>query len=133
MKSWIYVGIFLDEESAKELKELYQLPDGWKEYYDHMTVVFNDDSELSKIVKQANAENIGEFYPLKAVAIGISDKAMALKVELPIGVVCANEIPHITLGTSPEGSPVDSNDITIWNTISEPLFIGGTMRVYRGK
>ena len=85
MKNWIYIGIFLDEDSKKELKECYQIPSNWKEYYDHMTVVFNDDSELSKIVKQANAENIGEFYPLKAVAVGISDKAMALKVELPIG------------------------------------------------
>ena len=55
---------------------------------------------------------------------------MAVKVNLPKGIVCANEIPHVTLGVSLEGKPVDSNAITIWNTITKPFRIKGKMKTY---
>jgi hypothetical protein len=132
MKNWIYIGIFLDEDSKKELKECYQIPSNWKEYYDHVTIVFNDGSELSRVVKEMNMENVGEFYSIKITGVGVSEKALALRVELPACVVCANKIPHITLGVAPDAKPVDSNDITIWHDI-DPIHVGGTMMVYRGK
>ena len=40
---------------------------------------------------------------------------MALKVQLPIGVVCTNKVAHITLGAKVR--PVDSNAIEIWHDI----------------
>ena len=126
MKNWIYIGIFLDTLTKNLLKQRFSLPEGWMEYCDHMTVVYNDGSELSKIVKEANKSNMGKRHTLKIVAIGVSEKAIAVKVQLPFGVVCANKIAHITLGTSPEGKPVDSNDITIWNDII-PEYINGMM------
>jgi len=43
-ENWIYVGIFLDDTSKKKLKKLYNIPEGWKEYFDHMTVIYNDES-----------------------------------------------------------------------------------------
>lgn len=129
MKKWIYVGVFLDPASRYTLKELYSIPEGWKEYCDHMTVVFNDGSRFAEIVRSANIGNMDKKFSLEVVAVGISEKAMAIKVNLPKGIVCANEIPHITLGVSPEGKPVDSNDITIWNTI-EPFRLKGEMKTY---
>ena len=132
MKNWIYIGIFLEEDSKKELKECYQIPSDWKEYYDHITIVFNDGSELSRVVKEMNMENVGEFYSIKITGVGVSEKALALRVELPTCVVCANKIPHITIGVAPDAKPVDSNDITIWHDI-DPIHVGGTMMVYRGK
>ena len=129
---WIYVGIFLDEDSQADLKNLYPTPTGWKPYYDHMTVVFNDGSYLAKVVKDFNESNLEEDVPLTATAIGISENAMAVKVRLPLGVLCANKIAHVTLSVSPDGKPSDSNDIQIWHKI-EPVEIWGTMKVYEGK
>ena len=115
-KNWIYIGIFLDERSKKSLKKLYPVPEGWKEYYDHMTVVFNDSTDIAEAVKSINEDNLYKRFKLKVVGPGISDKAYAIQVELPNGVVCANKITHITLGTSKEGNAVDSNYITNWST-----------------
>ena len=129
-RDWIYIGIFLEEESKNKLKQCYQIPSDWKEYYDHITIVFNDGSELSRVVKEINMENVGEFYSIKITGVGVSEKALALKVELPTCVVCVNKVPHITLGVAPEAKPVDSNFITIWHDV-EPIYVGGTMKVYR--
>lgn len=129
---WIYVGIFLDEDSKADLENLYPTPTGWKPHYDHMTVVFNDGSYLAKVVKDFNEHNLEEDFPLIVTAIGISENAMAVKVKLPLGVMCANKIAHITLSVSPNGKPSDSNDIQIWHEI-EPIEVWGTMKVYEGK
>jgi hypothetical protein len=61
----------------------------------------------------------------------LSDKALAVKVKLPPGVVCANPVPHITLCVSPDGRPVDSNDIQNWHEI-ESLDLWGTLKVFTG-
>ena len=128
--NWIYVGIFLDEKSKNKLKELYPIPDSWQEYYDHMTVVFNDGTDIAKAVKSINDKNLNKKFNLKVVGPGISDKAYAIQVELPEGVVSANKITHITLGTSETGKAVDSNYITNWSKIYDDLFICGTMKVF---
>ena len=133
--NWIYIGIFLDEKSKRTLKELYPAPEGWKEYYDHMTVVFNDGTEIANAVKSINEKNIDSIFNLRVVGPGISDKAYAVQVELPRGVVSANKITHITLATSETGSAVDSNYITNWGTIIRSkvypdLYISGKMKVF---
>ena len=130
MKKWIYIGVFLVELSKTTLKEHYSIPKGWKEYYDHMTVVFNDGSQFAESVRSVNEKYFCKQLTLKVIAVGISEKAMAVKVELPQGVVCANKIPHITLGVSPDGKPVDSNNITNWNTIHTPFYLVGIMMPY---
>jgi hypothetical protein len=132
MKNWIYLGIFLDDESKEDLKELFPTPKGWKEYYDHMTVVFNDGSRIANIVKEYNETNIGGEFPLVITGVGISENAMAVKVKLPLGVICTNPIPHITLCVSPEGKPSDSNNIEIWHDVDQ-VELWGTMKVYEGK
>ena len=129
---WIYVGIFLDEDSKADLMNLYPTPTGWKPYYDHMTVVFNDYSELAKTIKDFSEPNLEHDIPLTVIGVGISEKAMAVKVRLPLGVLCANKIAHITLSVSPNGTPYDSNNIQIWHEV-EPLEVWGTMKVYTGK
>jgi hypothetical protein len=132
MKNWIYVGIFLDDNSKKILEDLFPTPKGWKPYYDHMTVVYNDGSKIANIVKEFNDVNVGEDYPLIITGVGISEKTMAVKVKLPLGVICANPIPHITLCVSPEGKPSDSNNIEIWHDVDQ-VELWGTMKVYEGK
>ena len=130
--NWIYIGIFLDEKSKKLLKKLYPLPEWWKEYYDHMTVVFNDNTKLANDIKLINEHNIGKKFKLKLVGPGISDKAYAIQVELPKGVVSANKITHITLATCKPngGNAVDSNYITNWSKIYDNVYLTGEMKVY---
>ena len=131
--NWIYIGIFLDEKSKKLLKKLYPLPaDFWTEYYDHMTVVFNDNTIIAKAVKSINERNLGKKFKLKLVGPGISDKAYAVQVELPKGVVSANKITHITLATCKPngGNAVDSNYITNWSKTYDNVYITGEMRVF---
>ena len=128
--NWIYIGIFLDEKSKKLLKKLYPIPaDFWVEYYDHMTVVFNDHTMIASAVKSINEHNIGKKFKLKLVGPGISDKAYAVQVELPKGVVSANKITHITLATSPSGNAVDSNYITNWSNVYDNIYLTGEMKV----
>ena len=131
--NWIYIGIFLDEKSKKKLKRLYNLPPLWNEYNDHMTVVYNDNTMLAQDIKLANINNIGKKFKLKIVGPGISDKAFALKVKIPEGVICANKITHITLGVNPKdgASAVDSNYITNWSKLYKDIYVTGTMKVYK--
>ena len=58
---------------------------------------------------------------IKLVAVGISDKSMAFKVE-GVDNICTNEVPHITIATFRGGNPVDSNKITNWRYI-EPIIV----------
>lgn len=130
---WIYVGIFLDDKSKNLLKKLYPTPKGWTEYYDHMTVVFNDGTTIADAVKSINEHNISKKFKLKLVGSGISNKAYAAQVELPKGVVSVNKITHITLATCPwaDGKAVDSNYITNWSTVYEDIYLTGEMRVFK--
>lgn len=100
----------------------YDIPENWKWYGDHVTLCFNDGSELSKVAAEINKGYVGATLGFKITGIGISENAMALRVQLPIGVVCTNRVAHITIGC--KNKPVDSNNITIWHDIDGPTLFG---------
>lgn len=132
-ENWVYVGIFLDKKSKRKLRKLYMVPEGWRTYFDHMTVAYNDGSDYVNDVKSI-CDQLGEIkVRLQVVSQGISDKALAVHVKVPAGIPCANKISHITLATSPSGKPVDSNNIENWIDISNKrLYVTGILNVYRG-
>lgn len=130
-QNWIYVGIFLDEKSKKKLKKLYNIPEGWKEYFDHMTVIYNDNSQYAQYIKTLADKLEGKEVELKVVSQGISDKAYAIHVDIPAGIPCGNKISHITLACSPEGFAVDSNYIENWHTISKPFTVKGILKNFK--
>ena len=134
MSKWIYVGIFLDEKSKKKLKKKFEIPSGWREYFDHMTVIYNDESQYAYDIKSICDALEGEKVKLQVVSQGISDKAYAVHVKVPAGIPCGNKISHITLATSPRGGkPVDSNYIENWIDISDKnLYVTGTLKTYVG-
>lgn len=117
MQKWIYFGLFLDDKSKEHLRLYFDIPEDWKWYGDHVTLCFNDGSELSKIAAEINKGYVGVECFVKVTGIGISENAVALKVQLPIGVVCTNKVAHITLGAKTK--PVDSNAIEIWHDIKD--------------
>ena len=126
-EKWIYFGIFLDESSKRRLRMRFDIPKDWKRYGDHVTLCFNDGSELSKVAAEINKGYVGAERSIKITGIGISENAMALRVQLPIGVVCTNKVAHVTIGC--KNKPVDSNAITIWHDIASfPL--SGEIDVY---
>ena len=83
------------------------IPKGWKVFAHHMTIVFGKGVP--------NKEDLGKEVTLYVEAIGLSDMAMAVRVE---GYPSTNAIPHITIAINPEGGkPVMSNEITKWQKI----------------
>lgn len=121
-KNWIYFGIFLDNLSKECLKMKFDIPETWKWYGDHVTLCFNDNSLLSKVAAEINKGYVGAERSIKVTGIGISENAMALRVQLPTGVVCTNRVAHITLGC--KNKPVDSNAIEIWHDIDSFTLCG---------
>lgn len=133
VENWIYVGIFLDMRSKRKLQKLYQIPDGWTPYFDHMTVVFNDHTKAAEDIYSVCKYLEGNKYKLQISGSGIDGKAYAVSVNTPAGVPSGNAINHITLATSPKGKPVDSNNIANWSKINtNRLFVTGTLKIFRG-
>lgn len=116
----LFSGIFLDEKSRSKLLTAlgHKIPEGWEVIAEHMTVAFGKGfpEELQNFVG-ANVE-------LRATEIGISDMAIAVKVE---GFPSSNEIPHITLGVNrvAGGKPVMSNNITNWVKLENYINLSG--------
>jgi len=122
MEKWIYFGIFLDNPSKNRLRMYFNIPEGWKRYGDHVTLCFNDGSELSKVAAEINAGHAGVKCSIRVTGIGISENAVALRAQLPVGVVCTNKVAHITIGC--KNKPVDSNAIEIWHDINSFTLYG---------
>lgn len=132
MDDYEYYGLFLTQESKDKLakwlffngyspeSELMKKRTGW--YLDHCTLLHRsqltwDNSNLHDFL----IDKLHEDFEIKIIGIGISDKAMAFKVNI-FPLVSVNKIPHITICTSNGGKPVDSNYITEWKDI-EPITV----------
>jgi hypothetical protein len=113
-----YSAVVLTEESRSLLLQTFgnDIPEGWKRIAHHMTIVFAKGLD--------NKEDIGKEVVLTVKELGISDMAIAVKVD---GYPSKNKIPHITLAVNPVGGkPVMSNDITDWFIVS-PLKLSGVV------
>lgn len=150
MKKWQYYGLFIDKETHDKLIDVLvdyhwigTLNDSEKEYLDHCTLLhkaqYDEDSFTDNLIKArldiALSDNRVKAV-LKITHIGISDKAMAFRVSLQdsefdmcsLTLLCANEIPHITICTFNGGKPVESNNITKWHPLDEPIEIETTLK-----
>lgn len=132
MDDYEYYGLFLTQGSKDILalwlffngyspeSELMKKRTGW--YLDHCTLLHRsqltwDNSNLHDFL----IDKLHEDFEIKIIGIGISDKAMAFKVNI-FPLVSVNKIPHITICTFNDGKPVDSNMITEWKDI-EPITV----------
>jgi len=117
-KKVLYSAVVLDNISRDMLFRVFSeyIPKDWKKIGHHMTITFGKGVE--------NEEDLGKEVGLLVTEIGISDMAIAVKVE---GYPSKNKIPHITLAINPNGGkPVMSNDITDWKSTGH-LKIRGTV------
>lgn len=95
-KSIEYTAFFLDpqHEGTNKLKNM--VPDGWKKYADHMTMI--PPTEMKQRIPS------GQFGKgcIKVVAIAKDDRVIAGLVESPddFMLYSKNRIPHITIATA---------------------------------
>ena len=135
LENWIYFGVFLDADESERVYNIINslpgidIPNDWRKYTSHMTIIYNNKSEIAQVWAKATAPRVGEDVLLKATHVGVSDKAIAIRVN---GEMSANAIPHITIACSPTGKPVDSNKITNWREMV-PFTISGRIDVLQAK
>lgn len=106
----LYSAVVLDEKSKNELLAKFDIPEGWKTFAHHMTIVFG------KGLPEDMKSDLGKTVTLTVKELGISDMAIAVKVD---GYPSTNNIPHITMAVNVNegGKPVMSNQITNWKPV----------------
>lgn len=124
MDKFQYFGLFLSEDTRNMLLSLIRteinssiLDDAEKTFLDHCTLLHKSQLHGNSELYSYLESHIGEEILIKLTALGMSGKAFAFKVALPIFGICANRTPHITIATYRGGKPVDSNSITEWEPI----------------
>lgn len=132
--NWIYFGIFLPNSAkTKNIQTLQKykvnIPQDWKVFNHHMTIAFNNGSEIANKLFQHYEKQITsqENVTITVNGIGISKDAIALRIDYNLPI--ANKIPHVTIATPIKGKPVNSNFITKWIDI-EPYQIVGKFNVF---
>ena len=114
----LYSAVVLGEGSRAALLSRVEdvIPKGWKVIAHHMTIAFGKPVP--------NQEDLNKEVTLTVTELGLSDMAMAVRVE---GYQSNNAIPHITIAINPDGGkPVMSNNITDWDKI-KPFNITGVV------
>ena len=118
MENWIYYGVFFSQQTRyyliQKAKELVDIPEDWKLYGDHMTIIFNDGNEEKNKQAIALDDVLGWEQQLMISSIGISDEAIAFGVS---NYNTQNEHSHITIAVAPGSKPVKSNEIKEWSYI----------------
>lgn len=152
MEKWQYYGLFLTKDSrnilidfirnGKYSNELFIpaqcMGNNDKAYLDHCTLLhisqYDRDSFTDNLIKSRldlALEDNRVKASLNITHIGMCDKAMAFKVSLQdnefkvnsFTLLCANDVPHITICTLNGGKPVDSNNITEWEELDKPIIV----------
>jgi ferredoxin-fold anticodon binding domain-containing protein len=129
-----YSGVILDSKSRELLLSIFIYPNqnfsDWIKIADHLTICMG---ELPEHLKRYWLD---EEVILTATDIGISDKAVAVKISDFFNISKSeddeNRFPHITLAiNSIDAKPVDSNKIVNWKKI-EPLKLKGVIKEIPG-
>jgi hypothetical protein len=138
-KQVLYIALELTEESQNKLKEWFAeqmlniqaTRTNWKEYTTychHMTIAFY--TEMTQKTYTWCVSHDAEKFKITAKELGISDKAIAIKVD----TLCLSEntLKHVTLATNKgtDGKPVDSNYILNWSDIV-PFELEGVVTFYK--
>lgn len=132
--NWQYYGLFLNENTRNLVKNNVKLFNIFdinynnfdKLYLDHCTILHCSKNTFdNRHILEFCETNLNKTFKIKINGIGNGNKASAFRVDLG-NIPCANDIPHITIGTKNGGKPVDSNFIDIWIGV-EPFEIEVTL------
>lgn len=136
MDNFHYFGLFLDIDTKNRLMNMLTdnidyniaLNVADKIFIDHCTLLHVSQLHSNSEVFNNLNNRLGENIQIKIEGIGISDKAMAFKVVLPKNVHSINKTSHITICTFNGGKPVESNSITKWFLLEEPVQVKTTLK-----
>ncbi len=120
----LYSAVVLDNGSRNALLSRVEdeIPQDWKVIAHHMTIVFGKPVP--------NKEDLGKDVNLTVTELGLSDMAMAVRVE---GYPSKNDIPHITIAINPNGgTPAMSKEITKWKKIKPFVVSGKVSEIKKG-
>ena len=131
----LYIALVLDEKSSEELLEVAEDVVGQLDDFEprflchHMTMAFWKQLDEDFLEYCENVE--GETFDLIVTHIGISDKAVAVKVETDADSL--NSLKHVTLAVNLNkgGKPVDSNHITQWEEFDRMRLKGKVKFFYK--
>ena len=146
----LYIGLFLNEIQKLELKMVFNamctdyplrkyinLERNYKEYFDHVTLIFRTQFDDNKEKLEELLPCIGSLalQKIELDAIGYSDKCVALRVVKSkfINTYCANKNPHIMAIVYEGHKPVDSNEIVNWIDIPKITLFAQIDAVYKKK
>ena len=119
----LYSAVVLDDDDKDNLtmfvEDYVDIPLNWKKIAHHMTMGFKQP------VPQHLRDDIGKTIQLTVKEIGVSEDAIAVKVD---GYHSNNKIPHITIAIPKDGKPYNSNLITDWKPVDEEIIIKGKVR-----
>ena len=127
MENYQYYGLFLGTGTKNMLMDNLTgnigiaLGVADRIFIDHCTLLHKSQLKGNEELQSYLESNLGKSINIRLVAVGVSDKAIAFKVE-GVDNICANKVPHITIATFKGGNPVDSNGITNWRDI-EPIIV----------
>lgn len=136
MDNFHYFGLFLDANTKNKLMNILTdnidyniaLNVADKIFIDHCTLLHVSQLHGNSEVFNDLNNRLGENIQIKIEGIGISDKAMAFRVILPKNIYSINKNPHITICTFNGGKPVESNNITKWFLLEEPIQVKTTLK-----
>lgn len=121
-KTNLIATLVLDDASHNKLIKLLKdyIPKDWKVFAHHMTINFGNG--LPENLKR----DLGKVKSITATEIGVSDMAIAVRVE---GYHSDNKIPHITVAVNVAegGRPVMSNNITNWGKLENKINLSGVI------
>lgn len=140
-----YTGIVLENRSANELLETFYHDNpevaGWEPVAHHMTLRLGALSQPKKDKHEEFARLNGRMVDLRVTAFGLSDKAAAVEVQCldndvatameALAAIDGKKSPwHVTVAVNRAGGgkPVDSNRITTWEPLPEPMKITGVVQ-----
>ena len=120
----LYSAVVLDDDNRAKLIKfvdgIIDISSTWKRIAHHMTMGFK------KPVPDHLRNDIGKSVQLNVTELGISNDAIAVKVE---GYHSDNKIPHITVAIPKNGKPFNSNLITKWYPVHQITLTGTVMEV----
>jgi hypothetical protein len=116
-----YTGILLDQASHQMLIERMStfIPKGWKIYAHHMTI---------NMGPAKNKKDVGKIINLTASEWAKDEKVIAVGVQ---GYdIKDGRKPHVTVAVNTEvgGKPKDSNLLSGWQPISQPIPLAGVVQ-----
>ena len=138
----LYTGVFIND--PKEAAQLYSLvykynasmryAKGFRFVEQlHVTTTFAGNMPFTHIKQLLNMWHDNIAIIIDGIGWDVCNRVIALRVYsikhaiLGIDIRSVNNVKHITLATANNGKPKESNDITVWHDLEEPVLVQGVM------